>query len=178
MAKARRAAVVALGVAALAAVGTAPAGARPVDGWWPAAKGGERTLLQGRAVLPAATFRPGSEPSGVDVASPFFPKANPTDPAFPGQPVQGISAILDAGGGALWAMSDNGYGAKDNSEDFLLGVHRLRPDFLTASGGAGTVAVEGFIGLSDPVGRIPFATVRGAGDRALTGGDFDIESMR
>src|SRR5262245_35565150 len=152
----RRAAIVAVGAAALAALTAGPAAARPVDGRWPAAKGGERTLLQGRAVLPAATFRAGSEPSGADVVSPFFPKRTPTGPACPGQPVQGISAILDAGGGALWAMSDNGYGAKDNSEDFLLGVHRLRPDFLTASGGTGSVAVEGFVGLSDPFARIPF----------------------
>ena len=45
---------------------------------------------------------------------------NGITPPFPGQPVQGFSAVLDAGNGEYWVMPDNGYGAKANSGDFLL----------------------------------------------------------
>jgi hypothetical protein len=75
-------------------------------------------------------------------------------------------------------MPDNGYGAKPNSSDFLLRVYRFRPAFETAKGGPGTIAVEGFVQLRDPDGRVPFPLVNGSGDRLLTGGDVDIESVR
>ena len=38
-------------------------------------------------------------------------------------------------------MPDNGYGAKANSGDFLLRLYKIRPEFKTAAGGTGTVAV-------------------------------------
>ena len=68
-------------------------------------------------------------------------------------------------------MSDNGYGAKDNSADFLLRVHRIRPDFP-----AGTIAMVGGFDLSDPDGHVPFALTRP--DRRFTGADFDVESFQ
>ena len=34
-------------------------------------------------------------------------------------------------------MPDNGYGAKTNSEDFLLRMYKIRPDFKTAAGRTG-----------------------------------------
>src|ERR687897_3583791 len=73
-------------------------------------------------------------------------------------------------------MPDNGYGAKANSGDFLLRLYRIRPDFKTANGGTGTVAVLGFLQLRDPDGKVPFALYRP--DRLLTGADFDLESVR
>jgi len=73
-------------------------------------------------------------------------------------------------------MPDNGYGAKTNSGDFLLRLYRVRPDFKTADGGSGTIAVLGFAQLRDPDNRIPFALFRP--DRLLTGADFDLESVR
>lgn len=131
-------------------------------------------VLRGRAVLPSSTQAEGP-PSGAAIgAGPF----NGVTPPFAKQPVQGFSAILDAGGGAYYAMPDNGFGAKDNSADFLLRVYKIKPDFETARGGSGEIAVESFISLRDPDRKISFPIVRGAGDRLLTGGDFDIESVR
>jgi hypothetical protein len=137
----------------------------------PASAGGDRepTLL-GRAILPSDVVQPGP-PSGA-----FIAPDNGVTPPFPGQPIRGFSAVLDAGQGVLWAMPDNGYGAKTNSGDFLLRVYRIRPDFETAKGGSGAVDVLGFIQLRDPDRRISFALHRA--DRLLTGADFDIESLR
>jgi hypothetical protein len=132
----------------------------------------DQVTLEGRAVLPARTFAPGP-PSGTLLGS---APINGVLPPFPGQPVQGFSAVLDAGHDRYWAMADNGYGAEDNSKDFLLRVYRITPDFATARGGSGTIEVGRFITLRDPDGHVPFQLERA--DRTLTGGDFDIESMR
>jgi hypothetical protein len=134
-----------------------------------AAEEREPTLL-GRAILASDAYQPGP-PSGA-----FIAPDNGVTPPFPGQPIPGFSAVLDAGHGELWAMPDNGYGAKTNSSDFLLRVYRVRPDFETPKGGSGAVEVLGFVQLRDPEGRIPFALFRA--DRLLTGADFDIESVR
>lgn len=135
----------------------------------------ERPVLVGRAVLPATTFAPGPPSGGQIGTTPI----NGITPPFASQPVQGISAVLDAGDGAYWVMLDNGYGAKNNSADFLLRVYQVRPDFETADGGSGSVAVGAFIQLRDPDRRIPFPIVNGStADRLLTGADFDIESFR
>src|ERR687896_497321 len=134
-----------------------------------AADGREPTLL-GRAILPADAYQPGP-PSGA-----FISPDNGVTPPFPGQPIPGFSAVLDAGHGQFWAMPDNGYGAKTNSGDFLLRLYRIRPDFKTADGGTGTVAVLGFLQLRDPDRKVPFPLFRP--DRLLTGADFDLESVR
>jgi hypothetical protein len=133
------------------------------------ASGGEPTLL-GRAILPADAYQPGP-PSGA-----FIMPDNGVTPPFPGQPIPGFSAVLDAGHGEFWGMPDNGYGAKTNSGDFLLRVYRIRPDFETAKDGSGAVKVLGFVQLSDPDAKIPFPLFRS--DRLLTGADLDIESIR
>ena len=132
-------------------------------------QGDEPTLLA-RAILAADAYQPGP-PSGA-----FITSDNGVTPPFPGQPIPGFSAILDAGHGTFLAMPDNGYGAKNNSGDFLLRLYSIQPDFRTARGGSGAVAVLGFVQLRDPDGKIPFALFRG--DRLLTGADFDIESVR
>jgi hypothetical protein len=126
--------------------------------------------LEGRAILPADEYQPGPA-SGA-----FISPDNGVTPPFPGQPIPGFSAILDAGHGELWAMPDNGYGSKANSGDFLLRVYRIDPDFETAKGGSGAVDVLGFIQLRDPDARITFPLFRA--DRLLTGADLDIESVR
>jgi hypothetical protein len=132
----------------------------------------ERPVLEARAVLPALTFAPGP-PSGAFIgAGPI----NGVPVPFPSQPVQGFSAILRAEPGSYWAMPDNGYGAKANSPDFLLRVYHVTPDFETAKGGSGTVAVGRFIQLRDLDHEVSFPLTRA--DRLLTGSDFDIESMR
>src|SRR6266511_3173972 len=147
---------VALAVAAFAAPATA-ADDRP-------------PMLLGRAILPSDAYQPGP-PSGA-----FITGDNGVTPPFPGQPIPGFSAVLDAGHGEFWAMPDNGYGAKTNSGDFLLRLYKIRPDFKTAAAGTGTVAVLGFLQLRDPDGKGPFALFRS--DRLLTGADFDLESVR
>jgi hypothetical protein len=135
----------------------------------PADDSGEATLL-GRAILSATAYQPG--PSSGN----FITGDNGIAPPFPGQPIPGFSAVLDAGHGGFWAMPDNGYGAKTNSMDFLLRLYRIRPDFKTEDGGSGAIQILGFLQLRDPDGRIPFALTRP--DRILTGSDFDLESVR
>jgi hypothetical protein len=127
-------------------------------------------ILLARAILPANAYQQGP-PSGA-----FITGDNGVTPPFPGQPIPGLSALLDAGDGTFWAMPDNGYGAQNNSGDFLLRLYRVRPDFKTASGGSGTIAVLGFAQLRDPDKKIPFPLFRA--DRVLTGADFDLESVR
>ena len=128
--------------------------------------------LLGRAILPA------------DATSPApFPGVINTDPApAPGstQPVGGFSALIDAGGrSTYWAMPDNGFGNKANSRSFLLRLYKVRADFKTARGGSGDVTILDTITLRDPDHKIPFKIVNDATtDRLLTGGDFDLESVR
>jgi hypothetical protein len=128
--------------------------------------------LVGRAILPA------------DASSPApFPGVINTDPApAPGstQPVGGFSALISAGApSTYWAMPDNGFGSKANSRSFLLRLYKVHADFKTAEGGSGAVQLINTITLRDPDHRVPFAIVNGATpERLLTGGDFDIESVR
>ncbi|MGW6736444.1 esterase-like activity of phytase family protein [Streptomyces sp. NPDC055013] len=126
-----------------------------------------RATLTGFASLPAETFVPGSEPSGSAIgAGPFNGIAAP----FAHQPVQGFSGVVNRRDGTFDALSDNGYGNKANSADFLLRVHRIKPDTRT-----GKVKVLGGFNLSDPDRNVPFALTRA--DRVLTGADFDVESI-
>ena len=140
------------------------------------------------ASLPADTFAPG--PTSGQLIAP----ANGRIPPFVGkQPVQGFSSVLRTAAGDYLAMSDNGFGAKPNSPDYVLRFYRIDPDFRTATGGSGTIAVESFTTLSDPFHKINFAIVADGATypgtaipvddeirnrRLLTGGDFDIESLR
>jgi hypothetical protein len=140
--------------------------------------------LAGWAVLPADTFVPGSEKSGYFTGNTAAP--------FPGQPVQGFSAVHRLADGSYLAMSDNGFGAKANSQDFLLRVHHLAPSTRRES-----IEVRGGFTLSDPYHRVAATTWRDGGcqaaatqaplpagytcpprDRQLTGWDFDPESMQ
>jgi hypothetical protein len=128
--------------------------------------------LEGRALLPPDASAP----------APFSGAPN-TEPApAPGarQPVGGFSALLDGGRrGTFWAMPDNGFGNKANSRSFLLRVYRVRPDFETGRRGSGDVEILDWITLRDPDGNVPFEIVtEDSEERLLTGGDFDIESMR
>jgi glycerophosphoryl diester phosphodiesterase len=76
-------------------------------------------------------------------------------------------------------MSDNGFGNIENSPDYRLRVHRIRPNFETATGGPGTIDLLGLIQLRDPDRKIPFPIVNhSSSERFLTGADFDIESLQ
>jgi hypothetical protein len=127
----------------------------------------DQPTLVGFAKLPAETFVPGSEPSGSALGT---EPLNGVQPPFAHQPVQGFSGIVRNRGGTFDVISDNGYGRKDNSVDFLLRIHRIAPDFAS-----GDVAVRGGITLTDPHGFTHFPLSRA--DRVLTGADFDPESI-
>jgi hypothetical protein len=128
--------------------------------------------LEGRALLASDTTSPAPFPGVVN-----------TDPApAPGatQPVGGFSALVPSTRKDIyWAMPDNGFGSKANSRSFLLRVYEVRPDFRTAKGGTGGVDVLRSITLRDPDRKLAFPIVtEGTPERLLTGGDFDIESVR
>jgi hypothetical protein len=123
--------------------------------------------LTGFASLPALTFVPGSEPSGTALSTaPVNGVAAPWDD----QPVQGFSGVLRNGDGTYDVLSDNGYGTKANSADFLLRIQHLGPVVRT-----GKVDALGGINLTDPDRKVAFPLVRA--DRVLTGADFDVESI-
>ena len=132
----------------------------------------EPTLIS-FAKLDVATYASGPD-SGAYVKG-----ANGIYPPFRGQPVQGFSAALKNSDGTYMAMSDNGFGAQDNSADYLLRIYHIKPDFRSQSSGTGQVKVKSFIQLQDPNGLIPFEIVNeNTPARLLTGADFDPESMQ
>lgn len=144
--------------------------------------------LEAFAQFPADTFAPGPT-SGQLIA----PTNGRTPPFLDKQPVQGVSSVLAAGHGDFWVMADNGFGAQDNSADYLLRIFRISPHFRTRFGGPGTIDLKQFVTLRDPGRKINFPIVadgtvypnttipvdpRIRRYRWLTGADFDIESVR
>lgn len=144
--------------------------------------------LVGRAVLGADTFAPGPT-SGQFIT----PSNGRTPPFIERQPVQGFSAVLRAPEGDFYVLSDNGFGSKANSPDYVLRVYRIAPNFKTASVGTGDVIVKSFFTLRDPNRKIRFPLIadranypnssiavdsRIRQERLLTGSDFDVESFR
>jgi hypothetical protein len=170
---ARRLAAAGVALAALTPVGAAVAGDR-VD----------EPQLTGRAVLPVETYSDGP-PSGAGVPNatndPDRDKIiNGIQFPTPSQPVEGFSGIVEGRRrGEFLVMADNGFGSKANSFDFHIRAYYLRPDFKTADGGSGGVAVGDYIEFSDPGGHFPFAIQHeGTADRVLTGADIDPESIQ
>jgi glycerophosphoryl diester phosphodiesterase len=135
----------------------------------------DQARLLGRAVLPAATFA-GGPASGTLLAG---QDTHGVTTPFPGQPVQGFSAALPAGGGRSWVLADNGYGSIENSSDFELRLYLVKPDYRTGAGGSGGVTVQRWITFRDPDHKAGFPIVNEfTGDRVLTGSDFDPESIQ
>ncbi|MEJ3744453.1 esterase-like activity of phytase family protein [Actinomycetes bacterium KLBMP 9797] len=132
------------------------------------------STLEARALLSATAYQPGPV-SGTQLAP---TPVNGVTPPFPGQPIPGFSAVIparagDLSGQRLLAMPDNGFGAKNNSADFLLRAYYVEPRYRT-----GEIAVKSFISFRDPDRKVPFPIVReNTADRLLTGADFDIESL-
>lgn len=127
----------------------------------------KQATLTNFAFLPAETFLPGSEPSGAALGT---TPINGVPVPFADQPIQGFSGLVRNSDGTFDAISDNGYGTRANSADFLLRIHRIAPNFRTNS-----VDVVGGITLTDPAGHIPFPITRP--DRVITGADIDVESV-
>ncbi|WP_242041678.1 esterase-like activity of phytase family protein [Alkalinema sp. FACHB-956] len=130
--------------------------------------------LVGFAALPADTFAAGPN-AGAGITG------NGRTGPFAGQPVQGFSGVQFAPGGKgdnYWFLSDNGFGAKNNSADYLLRLYQVDPSFAGSEQGDRSVAIQGFVQLRDPDRRIPFAIQNeNTTDRHLTGADFDVESF-
>ena len=78
-------------------------------------------------------------------------------------------------------MPDNGFGNKANSFDFELRAYYITPDFKTANGGTGAVAIglDDYVAFRDPNHQAGFPIVHeNTTDRLLTGADFDPESIQ
>ena len=133
--------------------------------------------LLGRSILNAATFSDGPT-SGTRLGD--GPINQQPIPFVNKQPVQGVSAVLKDKNGEYLVMSDNGFGALENSADYNLRVYRVRPRFRKNSRQrGGEIEVKGFIELHDPDHKIPFAIVNHFTEkRILTGADFDLESIQ
>lgn len=170
-----------------------------------AASDHQQARILAHSVLPAASFRAGSPPSGAFLAPAerAVAAANGVDgpaagPYFSSQPIQGFSSLVPGADGAWWALADNGYAWRDNSADWQLVLYRLDPRWSEA---AGPKLVEAVV-LRDPDRRIAWTIVcdpgRGtrlpgfsfnilpppppacggdASARLLTGFDFDPESF-
>jgi len=129
--------------------------------------------LKGFAELPAETFAGGPSSGQYDAEGVLRPK-----PLYPGQPVQGFSGVQFADQNSYWFLSDNGFGTKLNSQDYLLRLYQIDPSFKGAEAGNGSVKVENFIQFADPDNKVPFAIKNeDTKDRLLTGFDFDVESF-
>jgi hypothetical protein len=94
--------------------------------------------LAGFAALPAESYVPASEPSRSLLGT---TPINMITPPFADQPIQGFSGIIDNRDGTVDVLSDNGYGSKANSADFVLRIQRVAPDFHSS-----TVDVVGGVG--------------------------------
>ena len=122
----------------------------------------QHARLVARSVLPAATYRAGSPPSGA-----FLPPAEraaaaangvagpATGPYFGAQPVQGFSSMVPAQDGTWWALADNGYAWRGNSADFQLVIFRVDPRW----GDAGGPRLIESVVLRDPDRLIPWTIV-------------------
>lgn len=154
--------------------------------------------LAGHAYFPAMTLvaPPADAPRDAFVSGKFTGKARNDKPMtvpgtvgpnygdhqtglavpFIGQPVQGMSgfAMNAAADGAIYALTDNGFGSKANSPDALLFFHKLNPDFQS-----GSVERQDTVFLRDPDRKVPFRIAyEGTDSRYLTGADFDPESIQ
>ena len=115
--------------------------------------------LAARTVLGAGIFRQGTPPSGAFFTSTERATAagngvrGPAEGAYlAGQPLQGVSSMVPSGDGTWWALADNGYGARSNSADFQLVIHRFDPRWGDAAG----PRVLATTILRDPDRRIPW----------------------
>ena len=129
--------------------------------------------LRGFAELPADTFA-GGPPSGqYDDNGGVRPA-----PLYKGQPVQGFSGVQFADENEFWFLSDNGFGSKLNSQDYLLRLYRVDPNFRGEENENGSVDITNFVQFSDPDKKVPFPIKNeDTNARLLTGFDFDVESF-
>ncbi|MBD2435347.1 phytase [Nostoc sp. FACHB-110] len=132
-----------------------------------------KVTLKGFAFLPADSFAEGPASGSLITGT------NGRNVPFAKQPIQGFSGVQKADDNSFYFLSDNGFGSKDNSADYLLRIHRVDPSFRgIEAGGNGSVKALDFIQLSDPDKKVPFKIVNeNTNERFLTGADFDVESL-
>jgi len=137
------------------------------------------------------------------VSGQFAGPANGVTPPYAGQPIPGFSGMIPGPTPeTFYALPDNGFGAQNNSADFVIGFYVVRPWFKTVGDGTtsrGPVSVHRFTPFSDPNGYLNASYVTdgpvytrtfyySAGPqiavdpaikngRLLTGADFDVESI-
>jgi len=107
--------------------------------------------LTGFATIAPATFLDGP------TSGQFIDSANGVIPPFQNQqPLQGVSSAVLLAPGVFLAVSDNGFGAPENSADYLLRTYELTVH-LDAEG-RGTIEHTGGFVLSDPRSSTPAAS--------------------
>lgn len=75
-----------------------------------------------------------------------------TPPFINNQPIPGWSGLLRNDDGTFTALPDNGYGAKGNSADFVIGVYNVKPHFKKRGDGTvqpGTIENRFFTAFND-----------------------------
>lgn len=152
--------------------------------------------LSGWAEISSTYRQPGP------VSGQFTTPNNGVTPPYDGQPIPGFSGVIPGSRpGTFIGLPDNGYGAQNNSADFVIGFYVIKPSFKTRADGTtspGPVELISFTPFSDPYGildesyiidgpvykrefyyagsAIPVDPSIKAG-RLLTGADFDVESI-
>ena len=153
--------------------------------------------LSGWAEIPSTYRHPGP------VSGQFAGPANGVTPPYQGQPIPGFSGMIPTPTpGTFFALPDNGFGAQNNSADFVIGFYEVTPTFKSTGDGTtsrGPVAVHEFTPFSDPQRLLDSSYITDgavytrvnyystgiqipvdAGIRVgrwLTGADFDVESI-
>ena len=154
--------------------------------------------LTGWAEIPSTYRHPGP------ISGQFATGANGVVPPYSGQPIPGFSGVIPSPvWGTFIGLPDNGFGAQNNSADFVIGFYEFTPTFKTTGDGTtarGPVSVNRFTPFSDPAGLLnasyitngpvysrtnyyPAPAPQIAVDASiksrwlLTGADFDVESI-
>ena len=114
--------------------------------------GPPRHKLSAWAALPSTARTPGP------TSGHFITPANGVVPPFPdAQPIPGWSGLLANRDGTFSAMPDNGYGAKGNSADYLLGLYNVTMRWKTRGDGTtapGPVTNNTFVAYNDRRGLL------------------------
>ena len=109
----------------------------------------ERFQLSGWAEIPSTYRHPGP------VSGQFAGPANGVTPPYAGQPIPGFSGMIPhPRPGRFFALPDNGFGAQENSADFVIGFYEVTPSFKRRGDGTtfrGPVIVHRFTPFSDPL---------------------------
>src|ERR671913_1457240 len=104
--------------------------------------------LSGWAEIPSTYRHPGP------ISGQFTTPNNGVTPPYQGQPIPGFSGMIPSTvAGRYIGLPDNGYGAQNNSADFVLGFYEVTPDFKTVGDGTtsrGAVDVNSHTPFSDP----------------------------